>query len=254
MRCRTLWPLALLACVPALGAADDKDKAGDQPPTPAAQFKALADQFQAAQRAFSKAYQQAKTDAERKKVFGEKYPKPQDYAGRFLELAKKHPADPAAIDALAWIATNVRSGKENDEALEVLFRDHVQSEKIGAVCSMLVYSQAPGVEDKLRAVVEKNPHHATQGQACYALASYLHRRGKSAESEKLFEQVAEKYADVKHWRGSLADAAKGDLFEIRQLAIGKEAPDIEGEDIDGQKFKLSDYRGKVVVLDFWGHW
>jgi len=38
------------------------------------------------------------------------------------------------------------------------------------------------------------------------------------------------------------------------LSIGKEAPEIEGEDIDGNKFKLSDYRGKVVVLDFWGNW
>jgi predicted Zn finger-like uncharacterized protein len=38
------------------------------------------------------------------------------------------------------------------------------------------------------------------------------------------------------------------------LSVGKVAPDIEGEDIDGQKFKLSDYRGKVVVLDFWGNW
>jgi len=38
------------------------------------------------------------------------------------------------------------------------------------------------------------------------------------------------------------------------LEPGKLAPDIEGEDIDGQKFKLSEYRGKVVLLDFWGHW
>jgi hypothetical protein len=38
------------------------------------------------------------------------------------------------------------------------------------------------------------------------------------------------------------------------LEIGKEAPDIEGEDIDGVPFRLSDYRGKVVVLDFWGDW
>lgn len=38
------------------------------------------------------------------------------------------------------------------------------------------------------------------------------------------------------------------------LGIGKEAPDIEGTDIDGKPFKLSDYRGKVVFLDFWGHW
>ena len=37
-------------------------------------------------------------------------------------------------------------------------------------------------------------------------------------------------------------------------SIGQIAPEIEGEDIDGQTFKLSDYRGKVVVLDFWGNW
>jgi cytochrome oxidase Cu insertion factor (SCO1/SenC/PrrC family) len=37
-------------------------------------------------------------------------------------------------------------------------------------------------------------------------------------------------------------------------AIGRPAPEIEGEDLDGKTFKLSDYRGKVVVLDFWGNW
>lgn len=36
--------------------------------------------------------------------------------------------------------------------------------------------------------------------------------------------------------------------------IGAVAPEIEGEDIDGVKFKLSDYRGKVLVVDFWGDW
>ena len=38
------------------------------------------------------------------------------------------------------------------------------------------------------------------------------------------------------------------------LEVGNLAPEIIGEDIDGKKFKLSDYRGKVVVLDFWGDW
>ncbi len=38
------------------------------------------------------------------------------------------------------------------------------------------------------------------------------------------------------------------------LEVGNLAPDIQGEDLDGVKFKLSDYRGKVVVLDFWGDW
>ena len=38
------------------------------------------------------------------------------------------------------------------------------------------------------------------------------------------------------------------------LNVGNEAPEIEAEDLDGETFKLSDYRGKVVLLDFWGNW
>ena len=37
-------------------------------------------------------------------------------------------------------------------------------------------------------------------------------------------------------------------------AVGSVAPEIQGEDVDGVRFQLSDYRGKVVVLDFWGDW
>ena len=32
------------------------------------------------------------------------------------------------------------------------------------------------------------------------------------------------------------------------------APDFTGETIDNFKFDLSDYKGKVVMIDFWGHW
>jgi thiol-disulfide isomerase/thioredoxin len=36
--------------------------------------------------------------------------------------------------------------------------------------------------------------------------------------------------------------------------VGDLAPEISGEDLDGKVFKLSDYRGKVVMLDFWALW
>jgi thiol-disulfide isomerase/thioredoxin len=36
--------------------------------------------------------------------------------------------------------------------------------------------------------------------------------------------------------------------------VGQFAPEIEGDDLDGRFFKLSEQRGKVVVLIFWGHW
>ena len=50
------------------------------------------------------------------------------------------------------------------------------------------------------------------------------------------------------------EAVAGDVFQLERLNIGMQAPEIEGEDLDGVTFKLSDYRGKVVVLDFWGDW
>jgi len=48
--------------------------------------------------------------------------------------------------------------------------------------------------------------------------------------------------------------AKSELFDLRHLTVGKAAPDVEGEDQDGKKFKLSDYKGKVVLLDFWSQY
>ena len=44
------------------------------------------------------------------------------------------------------------------------------------------------------------------------------------------------------------------LHDAKDLEIGKVAPEIKGETVDGKPMKLSDYRGKVVVLDFFGDW
>jgi thiol-disulfide isomerase/thioredoxin len=36
--------------------------------------------------------------------------------------------------------------------------------------------------------------------------------------------------------------------------IGCFAPELEATDLDGEKIKLSSYRGKVVLIDFWATW
>lgn len=35
---------------------------------------------------------------------------------------------------------------------------------------------------------------------------------------------------------------------------GQIAPDIVGEDLEGQTFRLHEYRGKIIALLFWGYW
>ena len=72
------------------------------------------------------------------------------------------------------------------------------------------------------------------------------------ESVAIFEDLIANHADVA--KGSYAKSAKGALFEIRHLQVGMTVPEVSGEDIDGKTMKLSEYRGKVVVIDFWGDW
>src|SRR5262249_23052408 len=48
--------------------------------------------------------------------------------------------------------------------------------------------------------------------------------------------------------------AKRELEGMVVRPLGGPAPAVEGEDLDGQLMKLSDFRGKVVLVSFWGSW
>ena len=53
---------------------------------------------------------------------------------------------------------------------------------------------------------------------------------------------------------ALGEAAAADLFELDHLLVGCEAPELEGVDVDGAPLRLSDLRGEVVRVVFWGFW
>ncbi|WP_055108837.1 TlpA family protein disulfide reductase [Paenibacillus ihumii] len=55
--------------------------------------------------------------------------------------------------------------------------------------------------------------------------------------------------------GTIIASSKDDKqTEKARLVIGKSAPDFEVTNTHGDKVALSDYRGKVVVLNFWASW
>lgn len=229
-----------------------KEKAG----AASERYEALVKEFEKAREAYSKAYDEARTDAAREKL---QWPRAETYAKRFLALAQENPADSAALDPLVWIVSNCRDGEEHETSLKLLLKNHAKSPRMARVAQSLIYADRAIAEPWLRSLLTEATEHEVKGWATFALGRSLRYKDSSgnrsvAEAEKLFEDVAANYDDVKGYGSTLADAAKGELFEIRNLAIGMTAPDIEGEDVDGKKFKLSDYRGKVVVIDFWGDW
>jgi thiol-disulfide isomerase/thioredoxin len=193
------------------------------------------------------------------------------------------------VNTNPWPVELVGEDTARAKAFELIHRDYIRSDKLGPLCQRVSYGFGKEYETFLRAVAAKNPHQTVQATASVALGHFLNNRlqrvdlcreqpdlakefsglyGKEylaelqrqdrekvvKEIESTFEQAAEKYGDVKFPGGdTVAERAKAELFEVRNLSVGKEAPDIEGEDEDGKRFKLSDYRGKVVLLDFWSY-
>ena len=143
----------------------------------------------------------------------------------------------------------------------------MKPERIAQLCQALSssYSTDEVRETLLRTLLEKDSRREVQGVASLALAKALKRRlemaptgGKAtasrvrAESEKLLRRASDEFGDVRlAVGGTVGDKAQSELDDLLHLSVGQVAPEIEGQDQDGHKFKLSDYRGKVVLLDFW---
>ena len=86
----------------------------------------------------------------------------------------------------------------------------------------------------------------------YFMAQNIYGRAKNQRLAKTEEEFANY---KKRWPGS----ANLPLLEkqvgiARKLAPGQPAPDFDIHTQDGRHIKLSDLRGKVVYLDFWGTW
>jgi hypothetical protein len=219
--------------------------AGANESSVAADYQRISKEFEKAQKDYGEAYQKA-SEKQRESL---KYPDARKYATQMIEIAEKEPKSAGALDALIWAVQRAYHLKDTaPRALKLLEENHIESEKLDDICQRLVYGGLPESKPFLEKVVEKNPHDDVKAAASLALGQMLAQKD-AAEAEKHLNNVVDKYGTK-----TQKERAKGELFEMHNLAVGKVAPEIEGEDVDGKRFKLSDYRGKVVVIDFWGDW
>ena len=81
------------------------------------------------------------------------------------------------------------------------------------------------------------------------------RGGDRTRARAMFVELRERFGSLATPFGrTYAALADGFVYELDHLQLGMKAPDFEAIDQDGVSFRLSEYSGKVVVLDFWGMW
>ncbi len=261
MVCRAVRWFVTTAVFLATGTAGPAAWARDDTPTRRDRFEAIKADYDEQFAAFVAAAKAAKTDAEREAA-EKRRPSLNAFGKRFLTLAEEQPADEAAGDALLWIASNYcrREKLELDAALDLLEKYHLNSPRLKDVVRALAYAESRRANALAKALAEKAGDREVRGIACLSLGYAAYERTGALEAKDLAEvedwmrRVQKDYADVPWEKRTLGELAGAQLFEVQNLIPGKGAPEIEGVGVDGKKIKLSDYRGKVVVLVFWGSW
>jgi hypothetical protein len=182
------------------------------------------------------------------------------FVTRFKAGADKYAGKEGATGFLAWLAKNAPK-EESRAAVAALFERHLQSPTMEDVLDSTPAFQRHHTPDEMKALLEKaidgSKKPLAKAQAMVALAGLLapaRSRNPVSDEDKQRAEELKREALTLAPDTPLAWRIEGPQFEKDNLAIGMKAPDIKGEDLDGVSFKLSDYRGKVVVLDFWGDW
>ena len=248
----TLLPLLSAPCPPAQG-----PLAGERSRAAAAQdYADLLTEYKKAALGWRRAERAAKKAGE---LDGFDTPHPvHAYFERFEALAATGNAN-----ALLWTALNVedteRKRKEvaqlKRRAFERLATEFVDHDAVKGMVQKLSrqdrWLAAPEIQGLLHRVYDKSRREELRAAAGLELGEWLEQRGSDADLAKArswYQRVTQTFP-----RTNEAVKAQKKL-DAQRTAVGMIAPDFAAEDVDGRAFKLSDYRGKVVVLDFWGFW
>jgi hypothetical protein len=192
------------------------------------------------------------------------------FQARFDELATRAANDGVAPKALTWVVRlNASGGAKSPEcgaratrALDTLLSRHLASEALDGLAGNLMHADPKHepYDAALRKIRAEAPSRLVQASALHALATRAYARAgdddaSRAEVRKLWDELKSEFGSLGSASGkSYGKLADATLFEFDHLQVGMPVPDVQATDETGTAFKLSDYRGKVVVVDFWGFW
>lgn len=189
-------------------------------------------------------------------------------AGKVLKVAEENPKDDTTAAALEFSFFNLiplgASGADVDKLVAIAAEHHINSPKLKDVIQSSGQLGAVG-EKLLQAAAEKSTDKEMKSIALYTLGMLYSERATDTANEtsakeltakaiEHLEKAVKEGGEVKLGDDTIGEMAKGEITALKTLSVGNPAPELEGTTLDGKKVKLSDYKGKVVLLDIWATW
>lgn len=195
-----------------------------------------------------------------------------EFIPKFKALAEANRKTPGALASMLWVIQNSKfiryTNWENkaqyyEWAIKGIRDDFAADPRMTQILPKLIeepYYYGPMEFIPLfEAVAKHNPDKEARAWATYALGvtyksdfgevdtrPYKEKLDGRRKAVEFLRKVATEFPD-----SEAAREAAVKLKAFSELREGSKAPPLEGVDIDGKPVKLSDYAGKVVVVDFW---
>jgi peroxiredoxin len=99
--------------------------------------------------------------------------------------------------------------------------------------------------ERLKVFIAQHP----DAFASMYLLSNLSSNLPAVQSEQMYAALSKRYKET-----TLAKSILKSIGAMKITAIGKMAPEFQQTDTAGKIVKLSDFKGKYVLLDFWASW
>jgi|GEM_PF-1582878 len=219
---------------------------------------ALMHDFQKEQEVFINALQTVTTPAEIQKLALERDPSP-FYISRLLAMTGDDSPVEMRREALVQACRILRPTPRPSTAAKEIFtklQPFVHERDLTEAALGLGNYTSEDATAFLQRLIKENPHKPVQAAACFSLASALARSpdGHLPEVVALLDRCIAEFGNIRIRGQLIKDLATPTRNEWKHLGVGCLAQNISGADLQGQKFELSEFRGKVVFLDFWADW
>jgi thiol-disulfide isomerase/thioredoxin len=250
----------LMAVAGTIGAGPGAEPAAD---TPAARFARIKAEYDADYKASLIEMKDPRTG----QVVGYRQEKivPVDkYVPRLLELGKSTD-EATAVAALSLAVLGWGPRPETNEPFDLLLKRFAASPRLADFARDHQRHTYLGKEKRLErlASVAKDPTALALtllDLGRYFDENFMRFQGEPADKAEarrekalaLYRRVVAEFPEVE--KGMVSAMAQRYITRLQQLRAGQPAPPITGCDLDGKPMKLEEFRGSVVVLDFWGSW
>ncbi len=228
----------------------------EEPKAQASAYDALLSEYQAAVKDFRARVRQAE-GAQAKAALRKHHPA-KDFLGRFEALVQQGDGRGLLWKAATQRERNVPRKEREAERLDAytqVLKEFPRAAWLEEAMATVARDKQVDLDHRVRLFqhVANGLEHTDE----HRLLARFHAGGllfaaKDETKQKLGKELLQALIQEDP-KSAIALRAKA-IIEKPDLSVGSIAPEFVGQTIDGETLRLSDYRGKVVLLDFFGFW